>query len=359
MIIYKSIFKELLKNFTVIIFSISVLLFMEKFVRLTRLFMGKGADIIDIIKVFLYLQPSLLLLSMPMAILIAIFLTYGRMAIDSEIIVMKGSGMGFWGISKAAVMFSVLCFFTLVFVSLYLLPRSMHSFKQTLYETIVKKASMTFEEETFSDMFKGTVIFVKDIPSKDKFKGIFVYRDAARSKDEPVVIVAQDGVISSNLEEGLIKLSMNNGFIHRFKENSSSEITFSQYDFVLTSGLESMTETKPDEIKTSMLWKNPKGRISWSIELYRRLTLPFACLIFGILGPALSHKMGKIGRLGGFSLSLAILIFYYILLIMGEGLAESGEIPPSVGGWAPNIFFGIIAVLFFYMAYKDKPIKRL
>ncbi len=359
MIIHRSILKELFGNFIIVIFSMSVILFMEKFVRLTRLFMGKGADIIDIVKVFLYLQPSILLLSIPMAILIAIFLTYGRMATDSEIIVLKGSGMSFFDISKSSVMLSIVCFLTLLLISLYLMPRSTHSFKRTLHETIIKKASMTLEAETFSDVFKGTVIYVKEIPSKDRFKGIFIYRDTDKSVDEPVVIVAENGVITSNPKENLIKLSMNNGLVHTFKKNSSSEIAFSEYDFVLTSGLESVTKTKPDEIKTLDLWKNRKTRISWAIELNRRFALPFACLIFGILGPALSNKIGKTGRLGGFSLSLTILILYYMLLIMGEGLAKSGKISPFWGGWVSNIFFGVTAMLFFYIAYKDKPLKKL
>ncbi len=218
---------------------------------------------------------------------------------------------------------------------------------------------MTFEAETFSDVFKGTVIYVKEIPSKDKFRGIFVYRDADKSVDEPVVIVAENGVITSNPKESLIKLTMNNGIVHTFNENSSSEITFSEYDFVLTSGIESVTKTKPDEIKTLDLWKKHKDRVSWTIELNRRFALPFACLIFGILGPALSNKVGKTGRLGGFSLSLSILILYYMILIMGEGLAKAGKISPFWGGWASNIFFGVTATLVFYIAYKDKPLKKL
>jgi len=359
MILHKTIFKEMSRSLLVIIFSMSIILFMEKFVRLTRFFMGKGADMSDLAKIFIYLQPSILLLAVPMAILVAIFLTYGRMSTDSEIIVLKASGMSFWGISRAAVMLAVICFAVLAFVSLYLLPRSMYAFKHTLYETIVKKASMTFEAETFSDVFKDTVIYVKEIPSADVFKGIFVYKEGIKSVEEPVVIVAESGVIRTNPEEGLIKLSMKRGFVHTFNERSSSEISFTQYDFVLKSGIETMDKIKPDEIKTSDLWKANKENTYWAIELHRRLALPFACLIFGLLGPALSNKIGKIGRLGGFSLSLVILILYYVLLILGEGLAKSGEIAPFWGGWAPNLIFGGITMFFVYIAYKDSPIKRL
>jgi len=358
MIIHRTIFKEMSKNLAVIIFSLSVLLFMEKFVRLTRLFMGKGADLIDIVKIFLYLQPSILLLSIPMAILIAVFLTYGRMASDNELIILKSTGMSFMGISRAAITLSLLCAVVLLFVSLYLLPISMQSLKHTVHETIVKKASMTMEEGAFSDVFKGTVIFVKDIQSEDKFNGIFVYRDENKDTKNPVVIVAENGLIHSDPDAGLIKLSMNNGLIHTYKDKTSTEISFSTYDFILTSGIESMNERQPDEIKTMELWKSRKTDISWEIELHKRFALPLACLIFGILGPALSSRIGKIGRLGGFSVSLVILILFYTLLIMSEGLAESGKIAPFLGGWAADICFGGVAALFTFFAYKDKPITK-
>lgn len=358
MLIHRAIFKELFKNLIVIVFSISILLFMEKFVKLTRLFMGKGADITDIIKAFLYLQPSILLLSIPMALLIATFLTYGRMSADSELIVLKGSGMSFFGLSRSSIILSVLCFFIVLFTSLYLLPRSMYSLKHTLHETIIKKASMTIEAGTFSDVFNGTVIFIKDIPSKDDFQGIFIYRDEAKSLDEPVIIVADNGTIKSNPREGLLKLIMNKGFIHTYKKNSSSEITFSEYDFILSTGIESEKKTKADEVMTIDLWKGRKSSISWAIELHRRLAIPFACLIFGILAPALANKIGKIGRLGGFALSISILILYYMLLIMGESFAKSEKITPFWGGWVPNMVFGALMVFFFYMAYKDRPIKK-
>ncbi len=321
--------------------------------------MGKGADAVDVLKLFLFLQPSILMLSIPMSILIAIFLTYGRMATDSEIVVLKASGMSFWGISRASVIVSLFCFVVILFNSMYLLPRGMYSFKRTLHETIVKKAAMTFEESSFTDVFKGTVIFVKEKITEDEFKGVFVFRDADESLDRPFVIAAKYGVISSNPEEGIMKLSMKEGLIHTFKDSSSSEILFSKYDLILTSGIEAITASKPEEIKTMTLWNARKENIRWESEFHRRLALPFACLIFGILGPALSCRIGKIGRVGGFSLSLLILIVYYMMLLLGKGLADAEKITPFWGGWAPNMIFGVITVIFFYFAQKDRPIGKL
>jgi len=359
MIIHRTILKELLINLAVIVFSLSIILFMEKFVKITNVLIGTGADFRDILKIFIYLQPSILLISIPMSILVSIFITYGRMSTDSEIVVLKGCGMSFWGVSRAALMLSLVLFVILLFVSLYLLPRGMSSFKKTLYETIVRKASMTFQEEAFSDVFQGNIIYVREVVSANKFRGIFIFRAADKTVKEPqspMVIVAEDGMISSNPDEGLINMTMNKGVIHTYNNNTSSEITFSKYELVLTAEID-QAKIKPEEILTGKLWKGRK-RIPWAIELHRRLALPFACIIFGILGPALSNRMGKIGRLGGLSMSLAILIFYYLLLIVGESFAKTGKIPAFLGGWAPNLFLGVFAWIFFYRAYKDRPIKR-
>lgn len=358
MIVHRTIFKELLINVTVIILSLSVILFMEKFVRITRLFMGKGAELLDVFKIFVYLQPSILLLSVPMALLIAIFLTYGRMSTDSEITVLKACGMNFFGITKAALFLSVVCCIFLLWVSLYLSPRGMAAFKRTLYDTIVRKASMTLEEGTFSDVFKGNIIYVKEVTSRDEFRGIFVYRDADKTVPDPVTIIAENGKITTKPEEGQIKLTMQKGMIHTYSRKNSSELTFSLYELVLSVGMEAVEKIKPDEIKTMRLWNGRNGTVSWAIELHRRMALPFVCIIFALLGPSLASRMGKAGRLGGFSLSLSILILYYVLLIIGETFAKTGKLTPFWGAWAPNIFFGTIAALFFYRAYQDKPIKR-
>jgi len=352
-IIHRSIFKELLINFLAVISFLSVVLFMEKFVRLTRLTMGRGIAFEDVLKVFLYLQPSILLLSIPMAVLIAIFLTYGRMSADNEIVILKGSGMNFWFISKAAVMLSIAGFLILSLISLYLLPGSTRLFKETMYDTIVKKVSMIIEEGTFSTVFKGTVIFVKEMPSRDKFKGIFIYREG--DTKEPLIIVSEQGAIDSNPEDGVISMNMRNGVIHAFGEKGTAGATFSAYDFVLTAVPQAQKELKPGEIELTKLWKGRKGNLQWMMELNRRLSIPFACIIFGFLGPALSMRIGKTGRLGGFTFSLSVLILYYVLLILSEGLVKTGKLSPSIGGWIPNIVLGAMAVFFYSMAYKDKP----
>ncbi len=147
---------------------------------------------------------------------------------------------------------------------------------------------------------------------------------------------------------------MRNGIIHTFGDESSSEAGFSEYDFVLTTTIKPRKELKPNERGIIDLWKSRERGVKWMVELNRRLSIPFACLIFGFLGPAMCTRIGRTGRLGGFSFSLTVLILYYVLLILGESLAKAERIPPFWGGWIPNILFGALAVFFFAIASRDK-----
>ncbi|MBI5026306.1 MAG: LPS export ABC transporter permease LptF [Nitrospirae bacterium] len=361
MIIQRSILKELLINFSLILFLLTFMLFMEKLLRLTRLVMGKGAGLLDILKIFIYLQPSILLLTIPMAILISVFLTYGRMMADSEMVVLKGSGMSFWAISKPAFIISLAGFLISITFSLYLLPKSVQSFRQAIFEVVARKAAMVLEEGTFSTAFKGTVIFIKEIPSQDKLKGIFIYKEEDSSggeqdRKEPIVIVAKEGTLLSRPQESLIELSMTDGIMHTFGKKTSSEVTFSRYNLVLMFTPEPSKEKKVSEMEIIELWMGRKDNVLWNVELHRRFAIPFACLIFGFLGPALSLKTGKTGRLGGFSLGLFTLVLYYLMLILGEGLAKAGKVPASVSVWGPNLFFGVVAFLSFFRAHSERPL---
>ena len=51
----------------------------------------------------------------------------------------------------------------------------------------------------------------------------------------------------------------------------------------------------------------------------------------------------------GFTIGLALVMAYYVFLLYGKALGETGKIPAVVGVWAPNVLF-MAAGLFVYFA---------
>jgi len=85
----------------------------------------------------------------------------------------------------------------------------------------------------------------------------------------------------------------------------------------------------------------------YRVEIYKKGSLAFACIVFVILGAPLAARFpnGGLGLVIG--ASTAIFSIYYMGLIGGENLAESGRLPPLVAMWGTNVIFLIVGVLLY------------
>lgn len=86
------------------------------------------------------------------------------------------------------------------------------------------------------------------------------------------------------------------------------------------------------------------------VEIYKKYSIPFACLIFALIGAPLGYRVKK----GGFGiaagLSLSFFLVYWAALIGGEKLADRGMITPFLGMWLVNIILGIVGL---YLLFKS------
>jgi lipopolysaccharide export system permease protein len=349
-IIHRSILKELTFTFILTLAFLNLILMMEKLLKLSRFLSGVGASMIDMAKLIFYLQPQLLLLTIPMALLLSVLLTYGRLNLDSELVILRVSGMDFKNISKPVFILGTLCFLLNIAVSLYIGPKSSIWLKNEIKSVITARLPMAIEEGTFNTLFKDIVIMIREKPSQDTFRGIFIYD--GRNKNEPKVLMAKDGKIY--MSEGLnTSLYLREGYIHIAKGDSTTELFFERYNMLLR--LESdipsrkNTELTPFELIKEMR-KGSNHASSLQLELHRRLSLPLLCIIIIFLGPPLSLMGGKSGRLGGLSLGLGVFTIYYVLLIYGENLVKAGKISHYVGAWTPTIIIGLLGLYLFRRA---------
>jgi lipopolysaccharide export system permease protein len=80
------------------------------------------------------------------------------------------------------------------------------------------------------------------------------------------------------------------------------------------------------------------------VEYHKKFAIPFACIIFVLLGAPLAVRFPRGGVGMVIACSFTIFGIYYMSLIGGEALGDRGRINPFWGPWAPNIFFGAIAL---------------
>jgi lipopolysaccharide export system permease protein len=95
--------------------------------------------------------------------------------------------------------------------------------------------------------------------------------------------------------------------------------------------------------QSNILWRTKRIN-KFLVEIYKKLSIPFACIVFVLLGAPLGI-MTKKGNLGYAAIiSSVILTIYWIAIIQGEKLADRLFISPFVGMWAFNIVFSIIGI---------------
>ena len=87
----------------------------------------------------------------------------------------------------------------------------------------------------------------------------------------------------------------------------------------------------------------------YSVEIYKKYSIPFACIVFVLIGAPL----GIMARRGTFgvaaSLSLGFFLLYWSCLIGGEKLADRGFIDPWFGMWSANIILGVMGL---YLTFR-------
>ncbi|GAJ19653.1 unnamed protein product, partial [marine sediment metagenome] len=58
------------------------------------------------------------------------------------------------------------------------------------------------------------------------------------------------------------------------------------------------------------------------IEIHKKYAIPFACFIFALLALPLGATTKKGGRTSGFTISIGVIIIYYVLITAGEQMAR-------------------------------------
>jgi lipopolysaccharide export system permease protein len=115
---------------------------------------------------------------------------------------------------------------------------------------------------------------------------------------------------------------------------------------------------KYDELKSRVKYKDLEVA-RYQVELQKRLSLAFSAFFFVLFGApvGLLLKRGGVGT--GFIVGLIFFALYYVLLLAGETMAESGKLSPFVGMWLPNIILVLPVAELFLRAFYEKSLLRL
>jgi lipopolysaccharide export system permease protein len=362
------ILKEIVPIFFIGLMTFTMILLMDKILKLIELIVNRGGSLSNVLMLFLYISPSFLIMTIPVAVLLGTLLTFGRLSSDSEITAFKASGMSLYQLFFPISIFALATFLLTSFLVFYGLPWGNTGFKATLFRLAQSKADIEIKERVFNDAFSGLVVYVDRVPLQGShMEGILIYDQ--REKGKSNTILAKEGFVIHNPESQEIILRLKDGDIQRFEPEAHTfqKVKFETYDlklelartFAIIQKKLKDWEMSIDDIQKKMedVKKAGKDTTSYEVELHKRYAFPFTCIVFALIGVPLGIQPHRSGRSYGFILSIFILLAYYISLTASEILALRKIMPAYFAGWIPNLLFSGLGIYLLVKTASESPFK--
>jgi lipopolysaccharide export system permease protein len=351
-ILDRYILAEIITPFLLSIAALTLVLFLQKMFRLAELVVAKGVTFGSMAALVGYILPGFLVLTIPMSLLVATLTAFSRLGTDSEITAMKASRISLYNMIRPVLFFATTAFLLTAWLSLVVAPEANHALKIHLFNIIKSRALVGVEPGVFSSTFDGKVIYVDKMESADNMEGIFISDE--RSAKEPYAIAARRGRLIADPASLKVTLAMTNGAVYVLPrdEETYSTMAFDSGNLYLDISnvllLNGPGNLEFDEIGSLELYRDlrraraaGKPAVDIEGELHKRLSLPFACLLFGLIGAPLGVRRSRSGKSAGIVVALFVFLTYYVLLASGTNLANTGRLSPAVAYWLPNVLMTI------------------
>lgn len=367
---HRQIFKEHISIFCLAMFSLVFLIVIGKVLQLRELFLGLDIGLVEMFKLFGYLIPAVLLMIIPIATMLSVFLTFLRMSSDRELVALKASGISLYQLLPAPVVFGSLCTLLTLWVSMFGIAWGMDNFRSSILELAQTRAKVVLQPGIFNKSIPNLMIYSRSSNLASGELEHVLVRDAS-SQAGDVTIIAPSGKIISDTDHGEIRFVLNDGKIYRQDKNQISVLGFNQY--VVRLALSQLVKgvhlgkLRPSGMSYSQLLaikKDPSLAESRSfirktdVEIPKRWAMPFACLVLGLFAMPLAcafegmrQQMGVVMALGNF------LVYYSLLSISMKSGEGGGGISPDISLWIPNALFAVLAVAGLHFTAKERTVN--
>lgn len=337
-----------------------------RIVKLTSLVVNKGVNPVDIIVVFVSIIPSFLEIALPMSALLGTMLAFTRLSLDSEIVVMRASGVNLLSLIRPVAVLGIGVTILSFLTSVYLRPLGNSSLANSLFKMASLSTTSNLTEGVFNAL--GTLTMYTEKIDKETGTLEHVLIDDRRDPSHRMIITAASGKLYSDPVSRMMNLELYDGGIHSSQPNRGYTITAFKENIIRLDPQELANQRASQgkkaremfipELKEAVAQYEAVGKTSgfleeekqvYEIELARKLAMPFAAIVLALLAmplgihPPRSHNHW--GQSLSFLIGMVIFVVYYALLSVGMGLAKEGALPASVSLWIPNIVLAFIAVL--------------
>ncbi|MEO6188850.1 MAG: LptF/LptG family permease [Ginsengibacter sp.] len=225
---FKKLDKLILKAFVwpfIATFFITLFVFMMQILwKYIDDLVGKGLDIVTLVKFLIYASATLVTLALPIAILLSSIMTFGKLGENFELVAIKSSGISLLRFMRPLFFVSLLLTGVAFLFANYIAPVANLKFA-VIYNDIYKKSpAFDLKDGVFYNGFKGFSIKVgKKEKDKSTLHNVLIYEQNYGIQDN--TIISESGKMTVSDDKKFLEFRLKNGHRYEEKGNVNSEQT--------------------------------------------------------------------------------------------------------------------------------------
>lgn len=383
--------------------------------RVLDLVVGRSIPAGTVAQLFLYNLAWMLALAVPMAVLVATLMAFGRLAADNEIVALKSSGIHLFRLIWPVLVGSAVIGALLVWFNNAVLPESNHEARVLMGDINRTRPTLRIRENVFNGDIPGYFLLVKwRDPQGDALRDVTIY-DQSDAR-WPRTVTARSGHMQFTPDGRTLILDLKDGEVHEYvgEEHEYRRTRFTEQVVFLNDAGGQLQESGSDyrtdrEKSTAMMladisgWKanlaqysrdleavskealsatlmsapalrkpalrdlqlsavRLRGQMhsqkrlinSMMIEVHKKYSIPVACVVFVLMGAPLGILARRSGIAISLGLSLGLFLLYWAFLIAGEELADRLIINAFWAMWSANIVIGAAGILLIVGVIRER-----
>ena len=310
------------------------------------------------LKILFLKLPGFLVLSFPMSVLLSTLLTYGKLSSNSELLALRSLGIKTSRFIIPALIVSIFMTGITFFFNNSLVPYTNKLAEISMRDGLGKSTIIESGSDVFFPGYGSLIDPQTNKPSESNtyLTQIFFSRVVENKIMKNVTLldfsrIGNKQVLSAESasfdKENLGWIFKNGKIIYFSSDAQTSIINFNTYFYPLGDGPLKVSEIQKDAndmtvseaIAAKNIYEsagNIKDARKMKVRIQEKFTLPFACLVFGLIGSSLGSKSNlRSSRSQGFGLSVVLILIYYVISFLFSSLGVKGLLSPIVAAWLP------------------------
>lgn len=330
-----------------------------------------------IIEAIVLLIPFVLVFALPMGMLTATLLVFGRFSADQELTAARASGISLLSLITPVLLLSLLCCAVSALMSMEWGPRSRVAYLDLRFQLQADLANVQLPEGRFINI-STNYIFYTERNLDGKLENVMVQcLDRNTMLEAPraeVEFNATNKQFILNLFEARSITTLTNGdaWITSFgqcpipinlnlaKSQSSkpgiTDMTFGQLQDELHELQQPMPQVAPTNETNGAVHGEPKEPENFAervrVEMQRQLAFSFASFGFALVGIPLGIRVHRRETNIGVAIALVLVLIYYSFIILAEELSFRPEFSPHLIVWLPNFIFQAVGAVLLWRANR-------